>query len=479
MVSAFEFIDNNAGIDRSTRRRIRSHASRGHRVGKPRPSRQRDLNRPVKTLLLLKGSEGAEDYDLEEATPESSLTHQALASSIQPFIGDFVIFPAELSSRSHHHLRSFLYQLPGSMFAVKLGFPIDTRSVYDSIWVRSMFLNEAYFHCSVAVAITLIEPTEIRPQNLTDILYHMARSLQIVKEKLSSEEALNDSTLATIISLTQFDRVQGRYEQGIVHFEGLLRMTLLRGGVSGFLRNPAILQKIFRADLEFALYFGSPTRLRAEDLLGQNTVAWFRKLFKKNAMNYFCGFDMFKTLHPGFQSVCLDVLSFSWAVNSHEGHASKLGMESLHNVIILLIYRLIDISHTMRHVGETQMSRVLKLGMLAYMTNFLTKFLRKVPQFRALNLACRSLWQGRFDGDQICQSIALWFLLMTGISLFDSQTYELLLPKIMDITQSLKLDSWDDVEERVSQFPWVTGLHSVPAKSLWDKSQSARLGLIK
>jgi hypothetical protein len=76
---------------------------------------------------------------------------------------------------------------------------------------------------------------------------HLSYTLRLVNEKLSGNEALSDTTMAIVIAMTHYERVQGRYRQGFIHFKGLQRMIELRGGISQLVTDkPRLAQKVFR-----------------------------------------------------------------------------------------------------------------------------------------------------------------------------------------------------------------------------------------
>lgn len=104
----------------------------------------------------------------------------------------------------------------------------------------------ADFHSHVAVSIAIFEPETAQRGTDPELLRHLSRSLQIIHEKLSGQNALENSTLVAIIGLSQYERVQGKYKDALVHVQGLHRLALLRGGAPGLSDYPALAQKLFR-----------------------------------------------------------------------------------------------------------------------------------------------------------------------------------------------------------------------------------------
>jgi len=76
---------------------------------------------------------------------------------------------------------------------------------------------------------------------------HLSQTFHLINQRLSSCDPVSDSTIAVVVSLTHYDRLQGRYRQGLVHLKGLQQIVELRGGVSEFTKsNRSLALKIFR-----------------------------------------------------------------------------------------------------------------------------------------------------------------------------------------------------------------------------------------
>lgn len=466
----FQFIDNNAGIGRGARKLIRSQASRNHRVGKKRPSRLSQLCKPVRTILAEPQPTDV-NYDPEADKADSSGPLSDFISSVRPPVGDFMTFPGQVSPRSIYHLRNFLYQITHSMMAEDLGGRIDTRIPANSMWVLNTFTNEAYFHSSVATCITIFEPEAARCGADPEILRHHSRSLQLVNERLSGRDALENSTLVAIIGLSQYERAQGRYEEALVHVQGLHRLALLRGGAVGLGNFPALAQKLFRADLEIAFYFGTQTTFRAEDLPGQNTAVWLRNLYKKDTQAYHRSKRMTLDLEPGLQASFLDLMSLSAFANGCSVCPTKLRAYTFHDLVILFGFRLVQIRPLQQPGFATRFETLLHLGLMAFLTTFLAGLSRKRPNFKSITDPLQWVIQAARGERDDFQKIVLWALLLGGDVLFTEADEDWFLPRVAEVTTVLKLEEWDDVEEIVTKFPWIRSIHGKTAMYLWQKSQ--------
>jgi hypothetical protein len=75
-------------------------------------------------------------------------------------------------------------------------------------------------------------------------LYHVSHAFASVREKLDSDEALSDSTLALILMLLIQEQVRNQQFVAAIHYEGLRKMIELRGGLCQLEGNLPLLLKI-------------------------------------------------------------------------------------------------------------------------------------------------------------------------------------------------------------------------------------------
>jgi hypothetical protein len=77
--------------------------------------------------------------------------------------------------------------------------------------------------------------------------YHISQALRLINVKLSGKDAISNTNIAVVVIMAQFERLQNRHWQGIIHLDGLQRMVELRGGISQLKKDdPSIALKIHR-----------------------------------------------------------------------------------------------------------------------------------------------------------------------------------------------------------------------------------------
>ncbi|CAH0040382.1 unnamed protein product [Clonostachys rhizophaga] len=348
-----------------------------------------------------------------------------------------------------------------------LGGRLDTRIPVRSMWVQNTFTNEAF-------SIAIFEPEAARSGTDPEILRHFSRSLHLVNERLSGQHALENSTLIAIIALSQFERVQDNYEEALVHVQGLNRLALLRGGIAGFRDHPALMQKLFRqdrADLEIALYFGTATTFRAEDLPSQNVTLWLRNLYKKDRQSYYKSQKTALGLDGPLQASFLDIMSLAAFVSGRTPCPTKLQIYPFHDMIIFLGFRLLETRPLDQAELATTYESLMHLALIGFLTTFLRGLAGRASNFKAATSSLRkAILEAPIERSHF-QKLVLWSALVGRHVLFNDDDEYWLVPRLAEVSYALNLNGWGGVEEVLMDFPWIPSIHNTTAKRLWNISQ--------
>lgn len=76
-------------------------------------------------------------------------------------------------------------------------------------------------------------------------LFCLSQTLELLKRRLGSREALSDQTLSIIMSLINQEQLVDHYSAAEAHMTGMKRIVDLRGGLEK-MENPAVVAKICR-----------------------------------------------------------------------------------------------------------------------------------------------------------------------------------------------------------------------------------------
>ncbi|KAI0122533.1 hypothetical protein F4814DRAFT_409045 [Daldinia grandis] len=455
----FTFVDNTI-IDRNTRKLIRSQAAKGRNVGKKHPSR----GRRATTIADIAKS----DYKPRQLA--SQHYHTALPT-IEPQVGDSLsVFslPVESTPGSRNLVQKAFAFLASVPHMPGLGNVIDF-SAAGSIWIQFWFVDEAYFHCSIAMSIAAKNLLTPNSEDSAEGLSHLSDSLRLVNQRLSSEKALSDTTLASIVAMLQYERMYGQYDRGLIHFRGLQQMVELRGGISQLEKDkPELTQKIFRADLEFAIYLGLPTRFSVDEVPGVTTLNWLRERLRTSALSGSLTSWPFVQLNSRMKEAWIDIMSLTWFLNENTDDSIKMDGYTYHDTLILIGYRLVDI-RPLNTDPIGSLENIIHMGLLMIMANFLLSLMHRLPDLPLLRQQIGVLVREQFTEDAENREALLWALLMAEITIFTRSEDERLTQRIRQIVLSLGLQSWDDVRKILSKFPWIDALHDKPGRLVWSR----------
>ncbi|KAL4948481.1 hypothetical protein BDW69DRAFT_189225 [Aspergillus filifer] len=465
----FEFIDNNAVIDRAARKRIRKHAATGMNAN-------RTLTRASKGAAL-KANTTTPFYTPEvvqraRGTTTSSTSTGTEVVGVERPLSDGLLFPVPVPARSRGLVKEALFFFCNVRHSPELDGALQSPDLVASIWVRFFFVDAAYFHCSVATSIICSKSLICET---AQAMHHIARTYRIIQQRLlGGKEATSDMTIAILVAMSQYERLQGQYERGYVHVQGLRRMIELRGGIRQFGRESAgIVQKVLRADLEYALQLGGTTLLGLEGIEFLRSSQRLLTDFEENIPEL----ETFLQRHLGYDlwKVFAETQGLAALLNNADaGYSQKLGSIEFYNTILLLGHCLLQINPLCssfehdEHIIPTTMNAledVIHLGLLAFLVTFLPGLNRRVADQpllaqnlrRAVERLSNCIKAGA--GDRQRKSALLWTLFIGAVAVFKPSNDEWLIKTTTSTIKALELSSLDDIQQVLIGFPWVYALH--------------------
>ncbi|KAJ9271320.1 transcriptional regulator family: Fungal Specific TF [Paecilomyces variotii] len=480
----YEFINNNGTINPSARKQIRRHVATGKNAGKKlaRPSRKKAFELSRKSAAAV-----TKTPEVVKKTHNSKPTEEVIYA-VEQQIGDglsILPVPDELVPGSRPLERMAISFIGGPRHAPEMSNALDTTSMSSSIWVQFMFSDEAYFHCMVALSVTVLDPIAIKPAGLLVAARHLSQTFRLINERLSGDNAASDTTIAVVVMLAEYERQLGHYNNCLVHIEGLQRMVELRGGISKLTSiNPHLTKKIFRIDLEYALHTGSPTRFSPQDIaFGSTGILRFprkhqRRSEQKGSIVYRSA--KFKQLSADLEDVFMDIIYFAHLLNETSSRRlPKMDHCVFHENILFLGYRLIAISTLRGPNHPNNLEDMIHLGLTTFVSAFFWSLDRSIPTIPLLTESIRSIVQ-RYAGDsQEERAVLLWLLFTLAASISKQPDDEVwLVPKAAETMDAMDLHTWEDVHRTLSMFPWVNATHDTAGQALWQKSR-VRLSLLR
>ncbi|KAM0151087.1 hypothetical protein ACHAPG_008478 [Botrytis cinerea] len=433
----FEFI-NNAEINRSARKRIRRHVALGRNAGKKlvRPSKMRPTG--MKRVVTSAGInlEGAQidSIRLEQKDSEENSMYE-----IERQVGDSIT----------------CLSLPNHAFK-------DRKIIQRSIHLPGL-------HCGIAVSVTALNNVVVNREDPKIAMHHLSLAFRLINDKLSGNDAVADTTIAVVLTMSHYYRLQGQFSQGLIHLEGIERMVKMRGGISNFKREQFTLaQKIFRADLEYSLHWGTRTRYSSHDIESNDIFCIIGSknpdFYKKQAVS--CALVSLP-LSTGLLTLLVDIIHFAWLLNEAIiGRAPPLCGYKLHNTLLFLGYRLLSMYPLGGCRPKNSLENAIHLGLTSFIVTFMRGLDGQVPGNSLLASLIRSSAQELSKIEHGSPEALLWLLLMGKASIFGHSDDTWLASDISQTMQVLGLQGHTDVQQKLENFPWVYTLHDKEVRAL-------------
>ncbi|EEA23674.1 conserved hypothetical protein [Talaromyces marneffei ATCC 18224] len=418
----FEFIDNNARIDRKTRKRIRSLVATGKNAGKTvvRPSRIKAFKEQSKYPTIFSSVPGSTDLKQQES---SSPNETASICEIERPIGDdvfFVFTPNQLN--------------PTSRYLAK----------------RDCLAEQ--------------------PNPSRDAIHHLCHTFRLVNKKLSESKHASMSTIATVLMLAQYERHQSEQYQGLVHLNGLQRLIGARGGALQLQKEmPIVMQKAFRVDLDFALYMGTTTTFNVSSVLTSRMIIFGTKIdhLENLTANVVSLPGLSNQLGIELHNALLEATALAGQLNDAVASStSKVNLYTFNANIILLGYRIISISSLSQSHQLTRIENAIHLGLSIFVTTFMNGLDRKIPRMPFMSELLRALIKFGLQDDH---SILLWLLFLGNATVLDPSDHDWLAPMVAITALELGLHSWGEILKMLVGLPWVNTLYNRSGQSLWLK----------
>ncbi|KAI0861559.1 hypothetical protein F4860DRAFT_162670 [Xylaria cubensis] len=458
---SFCFVDN-SNINNKARKAIRSHVMKGKNCGKTRTKKEKQSNYRTGAL----SSNGTPITTLDNSGGSNSFLSVTRQVANDPSL----LSSTRISPQAMLHLRQL------SNFILDVMSPPEFcrfTGVTEWMWYQLTFYNEAYFHCTVAMASACAAFLTEDSYHSPLALYHMSQAYRLINQKLSSNEALSDTTMAVVASINIYDRLYGDPKKAMVHLNGVTRMVALKGGVRELAkRNFIIAEKVFRSDLELALHCGSKPKFSSGDvprhliLLDSWDCLEPRRLEEA---------ELFGSVLP--QSVCIDLrevvldcLRLSRILNqAYHGH-NKLDSAAYQSTLVYVGYRLLETNPRQDSKIDTNFDVLVRLAMIGFHNTFSCGLGRKLIVFPPVIEQFTSAAQAIYETNRARQMVVFWALLMGKISSLTIGDETWLVANLKILADDLELRTWPEVSNALQGFPWVKATHEAQAEKFWNRT---------
>ncbi|KAK7229755.1 hypothetical protein V2G26_001925 [Clonostachys chloroleuca] len=353
MGKGFIFIDSTKS-NRSTKRAARSHAMREKNIGKThhrglKPARGRT------GLSASQGNDGRRDIALSSHRLLNISDSILLCRSLPPLLS------MELAPWSLEVVKTYFTSVIMAVYPLKLCLSLDRIKSY---WIRTMFLDQTSYHCSLALMAILNSFVFGREPVSWEAAYHLGHAVALVNEKLDTPDALSNSNLAVVNFLVIRDIFKEDEASAKIHLRGLQKMLELRGGLC-MVEDRTLALKIAKTDIDFALHYGTSV-FSFRDRMPQAA--------RKLGMPTCCpvgGSSVFSTpclaeASPDLKEIIQDVNCLALWFNNDD--ICDADPDDLQEIIVSVGYRLVQFDSLSSPPMESYPNSVYQIGLIAFLT---------------------------------------------------------------------------------------------------------------
>ncbi|VUC21586.1 unnamed protein product [Clonostachys rosea] len=482
--ASFQFVDHSA-INKKARRSIRSHVMKGRNVGKVRTPR-----RPLaatKAVVALASKPRDVNCNQEVDTAHEIDFYQARSSPKLLLQLGNELSGVKMPCSVSQHSRRFIHDCLFMCYAADSIYPpqlcLEPYDIVKDIWIRYMFIDEAYYHCLVALSEACISFIVQREQDSAEFTHHLTRGLQLVNAKLSGSHALSDVAICTVILLCLVSSIRKIPSQTKVHFDGLCRMINLRGGLGHLKENPFLTEKAQRyvktslitisqpltlsqsLDIELSLQLGCQTQLSATTKRLDNLLPnYYNPAFDSPSLlaNAVAHGDLRVFM------IAQEITKVTRILNATVP-SSRLYPIAFQDLVTHLTYRVLNIESVdgCQLVGAVTIA--VHRGLLAFMLTFVTQLSR---QRRIPYPVLRSSLTEALDDPGFLASVDpathVWLLIVAGIYVLDKTiSVTWLRPRLAEVMSVFGRTDWEFGRSLLDNYPWVDSLHNESASLIW------------
>ncbi|VUC26673.1 unnamed protein product, partial [Clonostachys rosea] len=375
-------------------------------------------------------------------------------------------FSVSLTPLLLYNLGKFFSLLSVKMYPERLCTEADSEDVH---WVGTMFHDQMYFHAVVAATETFFNTTG-EANRLLKSQYHSLMALQLLQNKVSEPnmtDSSSDTTIMSVLVLALAAEMAGDLPTVDRHLRGLKKMIDIRGGFQLLQTEvPDLLAKICRIDLALAV------RTWRRPVFFNDSISWAPYLLSNGQAS---GEDeavqtglasWISTLESKLQVVWQDLAKFCSMSNLTSQGKQKLPRNTFSEILLSLIYRLLNLSFDLDSAEET-----IRLGMLAYTSMVFLQWHNHPVEFYHLRCMLGATMRN-LDNENSGASLPVKLWLFFTWHMLQPPEYEY---KELDIwyekvLRAAGLSGWSEVRQLLQSTAWIDHINDVDGKNFHSRT---------
>ncbi|CVL00695.1 uncharacterized protein FMAN_10039 [Fusarium mangiferae] len=432
MQQNFFFVDG-LNADKTSKKLMRRHVMKGKNAGKT-------FHRPSRTNQVIQ-------YRLMERIP------RPLATQFFSFP-----FPVPVTKVAGKAIDDFFNVTVGHVYPVQLGFSIEKDKVK---WLEIMFHDKAAYDCSLALIQASNEIYLGIGYNCTNSLSCISQTLDQLKVRLNSKEALSDHTISIIMALINQEQAAEHYEAAETHMAGLKKIADLRGGLEN-LEDDVIAVKICRTDILFAMQQGGHPLFHRDHIHHVKRSLAFKGFNLQQDSAAYSG-----RLDSTLQEAFCDVIGLCRLLNEHQDE-KPLDLLEFQEVLVSICYRLLQF----RTIGQSRLKQdtqsTYHIGLCLFMMSvYFNNTQDRIARRGLIKTLVKEAIVSKFSEHE--DDFKFWLLILGGISVSLLDGREWFVEKLREQASLLGIITWEQAKDCLARFPWMNAIHDEPSRKLWDQ----------
>uniref|UniRef100_A0A0B7JU75 Transcription factor domain-containing protein n=1 Tax=Bionectria ochroleuca TaxID=29856 RepID=A0A0B7JU75_BIOOC len=375
-------------------------------------------------------------------------------------------FSAALTPLLLYNLGKFFSCLSIKMYPERLCTEADSEDVH---WVGTMFHNQMYFHSVVSASEAFFNTPGEGTRHLKS-QHHSLMALQLLQNKVSKEDitdSASDTTIMSVLLLAVAADMADDLPTVDRHLRGLKRMIDMRGGFQLLQTEvPDLLAKICRIDLALAV------RTWRDPVFFHDSISWTpyllsncRRSGESDAVQ--TGLALWiGTLDYRLRIVREDLVEFCSMSNSASQRNQKLPRSTFSEILLSLIYRLLNLSFELDSAEET-----IRLGMLAYTSTMFLQWHNHMVEFYHLRCMLGATLRN-LDNENLGASlpVQLWLFFAWHMLQPPECEYRQLDIWLERLLCAGGLSAWSEVRQLLRSTAWIDYINGVDGEKVYNRT---------
>lgn len=432
MQQNFFFVDG-LNADKTSKKLMRRHVMKGKNAGKT-------FHRPSRTNQVV------------QCRPMERVP-RPLATQFFSFP-----FPVPVTKVAGKAIDDFFNVTVGHVYPVQLGFSIEKDKVK---WLEIMFHDKASYDCSLALIQASNEIYLGIGYNCTNSLSCISQTLDQLKVRLNSKEALSDHTMSIIMALINQEQAAEHYAAAETHMAGLKKIVDLRGGLEN-IGDSVVTVKICRTDILFAMQQGG------HPLFHRDHIYHVKRSLAYKGFNLQPDSDAYSNqLGPIIQEAFSDTMGLCRLLNKHQDE-KPLDLLEFQEVLVSICYRLLQFRtiYESRLKQDAQSTYHIGLCLLMISIHFNNTQFRIARRGLIMALMKEAIESKLSEHED---EVKFWLLNLGGISVSLPDGREWFIEALREQASLLGIMAWEQVKGCLAKFPWLDAIHDEPIRKLWDQ----------